>query len=67
MKLLTFFRDELQFHKRNPEMFFVWVVFLAVIVLLLNSCSLTFNKDGSKTFTTDGEQIVRAIQIYADK
>lgn len=40
---------------------------LLIVLAGLNSCTLTINPDGSKSATVNGEQVVRAIEIYATK
>jgi len=42
-------------------------IILVVLIILLNSCTLTVHPDGSRTYGLDGEQAARAIEIYYAK
>jgi len=37
------------------------------IIALMSGCTLTVAPDGTRTYGTDGEQVMRAIEILAEK
>lgn len=42
-------------------------VAIAVVVIVVTGCSLTLRPDGSRTYSTEPESFLRAIQIIAEK
>lgn len=42
-------------------------IVIALAVLYAVSCSMTVSADGSKSFSIDGEQAARAIEIFSQK
>lgn len=42
-------------------------ILVIALVLLLCSCSVTLRTDGSRTYQTDPDAFLRAVQIIAEK
>jgi hypothetical protein len=46
----------------------IWhLIVLVIAVLYAVSCTMTISADGSKSFSIDGEEAARAIEILSDK
>lgn len=57
-------------HCNKVEIIAKVITFAGLIALILagmSSCTLTVHPDGSRTYGIDGEQAVRAIEIYSAK
>jgi len=46
---------------------FLWLIVWTCICFALGGCTYTVNADGTRAFTLDGVQTVRAIEILSEK
>lgn len=43
------------------------LILIAITLAVLPGCTLTVSPDGSRTYSANGEQIMRAIEVIAEK